>query len=596
MTQSLLRRLGVRDQDLSSLSMCKADKKSLQEWLGGLPSANIGETSKQLYAVSEEMLRLKIAPELRLGLLDALLPAIEDNLNLLSVHYQHKQALLPKKSQQVVDLSHALRMCVANCYTIAAVELANSKSGLLRRPNKSLTCAAIAGAMKLLKDDLLLSYQLYSTAPRTLWLKMHELYAISCELENHSLPIEGKKNDTKIVRNLYVETVLLGSIKANQLRQDDLARVVDLIPEWLDKVSIDDYKDGEIPALFMIDGSSDRGPVYSHLLSEPALAKCSLQLSTGELVQEIRRIVDDSKSGKISIGEQKVRIDLLNHLILAWGKCTKRSFMRIDSEEELDICVGLDSAHTFAAGDNTLETMRAQASSALALEVAFEQFHSYDNLKTNDSPGILPKADITLQENDEGIECIDYSSSLPGQAAEQELAVTTPLSVRVGVNNASPGGYSLSLPDTDNLRIHAGDLLGVKDAATELWSVAAIRWLHRPSRTELTFGVELLSPAYMPSIARNIETGSEPSEYFPVLLLPEVSVTEQSASLLVSDVNIKIGDTMQVLDRDQVRIVRIMEQLAKTRVYAQYSYENFDAANDGGEAAEDLFDALWGNL
>ncbi len=606
MTQSLLRRLGVRDQDLSSLTFCQSDKKSMQEWLGGLPAANIGEYSKQLYAVSEELLRLQVAPEARLEMLGLVRPAVEDTLNLLASHYQHKQALLPKNAQKVVDLRKALRMNLANSYTIAAVELANSKSGLLRRPNKSQTNEAVHGALSLLQQDLLLSYQLYSAAPRTLWLKAHQLYLLACEIESQNLSVDGNKNGVKTIRNLYAEIILLGSIKANQLRQDDFMRVVKLMPSWLDKVRLDPFTDGEIPALFMIDSNADRGPVYSHLLSKPAVAKCELQFSTSELVQDIRQLVDSSEEGSIAIDGQTVRVDLLNHLILAWGKCTKRSFMRIESEEELDICVGLGAAHSFASGESSWEAMLEQASKALARDAEFEQFHDYDSLKSGEIA--LEKSELSSEEDAdrfaatdtdaESMECIDYSVSLPGQVSDnkEKSDDTELISVRVKVNNASPGGYSMTVPDTDNLRIHAGDLLGIKDAATELWSIAAIRWLHRPSRTELTFGVELLSPAYMPSIARTIETASEPGDYFPVLLLPEVSVTEQAASLLVSDVNIGVGDTMQVLDRDEIRIVRVMEQLAKTRVYAQYSYENFDAANDGGEVAEDLFEALWGNL
>lgn len=599
MTQSLLRRLGVRDQDLNSLTMCPPDKKSVEAWLDSLPAANIGECSKQLYAISEELLRLNVAPELRLELMALLRPAVENTLDLLSSHYQHKQALLPKNAQKVVDLTHALRMNLTNSYTIAAVELANSKSGLLRRPNKALTNEAIHGALSLMHKDLLLCYQLYSAAPRTVWLKAHQLYLLACEIESQHLSAEGKKHSEQSVRNMYAQIILLGSIKANQLRQDDLMRVVKLMPEWLNKVRLDDYAEGEIPALFVIDSNADRSPVYSHLLNKAAVAKCKLQFSTSELVQDIRRVVDGASGNSAEINGHSIRVDLLNHLILAWGKCTKRSFMRIESEEELDICVGLGAAHNFAAGDNSIASMLEQAGRAIARDAEFEQFHNYDNLKSG-KPSTI-ESDASLFEardtESESMECIDYSVSLPGQVEATEKSEDASLvSVRVKVNNASPGGYSMTVPDNDNLRIHAGDLLGIKDAATELWSIAAIRWLHRPSRTELTFGVELLSPAYVPSVARPIETAGEPGEYFPVLLLPEVSVTEQAASLLVADANIGLGDTMQVLDRDEVRIVRITEQLAKTRVYAQYSYENFDAANDSGEAAEDLFEALWGNL
>ncbi|MEM8496999.1 MAG: hypothetical protein AAF542_03190 [Pseudomonadota bacterium] len=588
MSQSLLRRLGVRDQTLSQLSMCKADKSSVEEWLGNLPVANIGETIKQLYLITEELLKLQTPADNRLELLSLLAPRVDSNLRSLSKHYQHKQALLPKKSQQVVDLTHALRMCVANNYTLAAFELAHSKTGLLRRPNKSQTAKAVCGAMQFLNDDLLLCYQLYTVTPHTLWYKLHQLYAISCELQ-----IENTRSGEFTPHGLYGKSLLLGSIKANQLRQEDLMPVIDLIPGWIDKINISRYESGQIPALFMLNRETDRGPVYSHLLNKQALGECQLQLSTTDLVQHLRLLVDTADAGLVEESGKKVRIDLLNHLILAWGKCTKRSFMRINSQEKLDICVGLGAAHYFSSGETDIEDMHQLAAAALAREAAFEEFHDYEKLKEPIEEQEWGSETPQISKDEDGVECIDYAGT---PARRKTIDPEEQLTVHVHVNNASPGGYSLTLPDTDKFRIHAGDLIGIKDSATELWSVAAIRWLHRPTRTELTFGVELLSPAFLPSIARSIHTEGDPGEYLPVLMLPEVSVTEQGASLLTSDADIEVGQTMQILDRDQIRMVRITDQITKTRVYGQYSYEIFDAANDGVSDSQDLFDALWGNL
>lgn len=590
MTQSLLNRLGVRDQSLSALSMCKADKHSFSQWLEGLPTANIGETTKQLYALVEELLKLQIPADSRLELLEIVEPPINSNIHSLARHYQHKQAILPKKAQQVVDLTHALRMCLANNFTLAAIELSTAKSGLLRRPNRAQTARAIYGAMQLLKDDLLLCYQLYSAAPRTLWLKLHQLYRVACELDIQTDSI--RKSESKTIHSTYLQCLLQGSIKANQLRQDDLMQVVDLMPTWLDKININRYESGEIPALFMINPDADRGPVYSHILSDTALSECRLQLSTSELVQYIRHLVEQAEHGIAEVNGSKVRIDLLNHLILAWGKCTKRSFMRIESEEELEICVGLGAAHKFAAGETDMDDMTQLAAAALARTAAFEEFHSYEKLSAPLEENGWESSAETTESADDDIECIEYGNPdhLANHHEEEHLIV------RVKVNNASPGGYSFTLPQMDNLRIHAGDLIGVKDAATELWSIATIRWLHRPTREELTFGVELLSPAFVPSVARSVYTEGDPGQYFPVLMLPEVTVMEQSASLLVSNSGMESGQVLQVLDRDEIRMIRLAEQISKTRAYSQYEYENFDAANDGVADSEDLFESLWGNL
>lgn len=590
MTDSLLRSLGVREQDLSSLSMCKSDKASVEQWLGTLPTAHIGETTKQLYNIIQELLRLDTPADNRLEILDILAPWIQNNIRSLASHYQHKPVLLPKKAQQIVDLTHALRMCLANNYTLAAVQLANSKSGLLRRPNKAQTGRAIALGLQVLHNDLLMCYQLYAPCERAMWLKAHQLYLIADELEIAEKPQPALGEEACSIHDLYIQTLLLGSIKANQMRQDDLLQVVKLIPRWVDRASVEKYMAGEIPSLFVIDQNKDRSPVYAHLLSKKALSECTMQFSTSNLVQHLRQLVDQAEDNVVDLEGKKVRADLLNHLILAWGKCTKRSFMRIESNEELDICIGLSAAHAHSRNGQDLQSMINKAGASARRNDSAQPIDESipaANDPWSDRPGVLDSDD--MEEIDMG------ASALPGATVE-EHSEELPKTIRVKVNNASPGGYSMSLPENGQTRLSAGDLIAVKDASSEMWSVAAVRWLHRPAKAELTFGVELLSPAFVPSVSRTLATSLPPSDFAPVLMLPAVSVTGQDASLLAADTELKAGQVMQLLERDEIRMVRVGEQLAKTRVYAQYSYTDLEASNDEYHESNQEFDQLWGNL
>lgn len=597
MTQSHLRRLGIREQTATALSMCEAEHEKVEEWLGTLPSANIGETTKQLYRIIAELQLLQTPADNRLAILDVLAPKIENNISSLARHYQHKRAILPPKAQKVVDLSHALNMCVANNYIISGLELAASLAGkgnLLRRSNKLQATNAIFGALRTLKQDLLLSYRLFSSPPATVWLKIHQLFAVSLDLNIHTQPVWSETGEASTIEDTYAEVLMLGSIKANQLRQDDLVKTAALIPGWVRQVSIDRYQAGEIPALFIVNRNIDRGPVFSHLINAEALTSFQLQFSTTELVQHLRQLVDEAEGLKVLIDGKTIGVDLLNHLILAWGKCTKRSFMRIEAKDELEICVGLGVVHKFAAGDEDLESMVHKAAVALTRQSVFGNVETVAEESANDEgepPAFVPSGEV---------EDIQYEGLDVGATQKSnDKAEDSELIAKVTVNNSSPGGYSLSLPGDHDVRVHAGDMVGVKDVDSEMWSVGAVRWLHRSSATEVTFGVELLSPAFVPSIVRVITEEGALDNYIPVLMLPEISVTGQSPSLLVTEPIVQLGQTLQLLDRDRVKVVNLTDEVAKTRSYMQFAYSDVVAVNDADDvdqSQEEFDEGIWQSL
>lgn len=605
MMQSLITRLGVPAQTLRRLSLCEPNKEDIAIWLESLPQGNLGETCRNLYKILGEVVRLKIDVETRLEILEALRPSVMKAAARLAKHYLHQPVILSEKSQQVVDLSMAMRQNLIHGYLLTAFEL---HSQIKEQPNNSRNIAngkqlkvslasAVFQAMRLISDNFLVQYQLYVAVQENAWLTLHQLFKIASVNKVQTIELPISPIDKSSIENQYTHALLLGCIKANQLRQDDLTTVDKLLPQWTKLVTLEDSRKTNSPALFLANLDADNSPVFAHLLKKDALSKYALAINTSALVENMRKLIETASDNKTQIGNQAVSIDLLKHLILAWGQCSKRSFMRMESNATLEISMGLSATHYFASGESGFEQMVVVAKAAV---------DTPSNL-TLLNPESKADGDLWATHSDSGrwpgdapiIEKIDYQ--LPGFSNESDGSVDEEKlrCVKVKIVNASPGGYSLCWPDTDNGKLQAGDLVCLREEKKSHWSIATIRWIHRPNKTDLQFGIELLSPAYKPTVARATYKDKEPGTFTRALLLPAISVTAQPSSVVLPNMRYRNGQSIQVLNGDKVQSIKLIDKLAQTGAYAQYTYSVIEAANDqdmDSDQSDNQFNALWSSL
>jgi hypothetical protein len=372
-----------------------------------------------------------------------------------------------------------------------------------------------------------------------------------------------------------------------------------LIPAWTELVALEDARSTRSPALFLTNLDSDHSPVFAHLLKKEALAKYALAINTSNLVEQLRKLTESAGDNKVQIAKHSVSLDVLKHLILAWGQCSKRSFMRMASDASLEISVGLSAAHHFASGEVEFDDMVRNAKRLVESPkpltlINSEEKSGGDVWATHADTGPWP-GDAPVIEN------IEYQ--LPGFAGESEQGVDESQlrCFKVNVLNASPGGYSLRWPKSASDKLQAGDLVCLREEDSAHWSIATIRWMHRPNKTDLQFGIELLSPAYKPTVARPTYRNKEPGSFMRALLLPAVSVTAQPTSVLVPNMRYRSGQTLQILEGDQIQSIKLIDKLAQTGAYAQYTYSVVEAANDqtmdeSVDEADKQFDSLWSSL
>ncbi len=119
-------------QTLERHSLFELNKDSASRWLRTLPTANLGETTRQLYMALVEFNKVKCNPQDRLLILEQRRCHVHVSNRGLETHFLNQPVSLPEKSRKVAQLADTLNKQMAIGYT----HTANQFLGLhrLRRP------------------------------------------------------------------------------------------------------------------------------------------------------------------------------------------------------------------------------------------------------------------------------------------------------------------------------------------------------------------------------------------------------------------------------------------------------------------------------
>ncbi|OEY65256.1 GTPase [Marinobacter sp. X15-166B] len=596
--------LTVPEQRTASLSYCDTSPKAFKGWVQSLPIANIGEASRQLYHAVIELNQLIIAPQLRLQFLDLLRPKIHFVCSELSRHYFGHSVSLPEKPRKIANLSQALQLHLANGYKLCVLGFID-KGGLHR--NRKALATSCHRAISELGATIVRSYQLYCPSPAHSWLECHRLYRFAqgnrlahYAVEDTALPARKASQ----VGECYKRVALLGCVRPNQLRQDELALVYDLLDSWSQHLQCEG--DVRTSSLFVIDTERDGPPIYRSLVAAQQLGANHFSLDTQQLADKIasrapakgRRTRQDEDLA-IPSGVSDV---LLAHLSQALGPLAERNFNRTDSQGTLEICVGLTAVHYFIADERT-----------------FSQFVA-GNEEQDDEENIFitasrHNADVWAGAHDtDQREDRLYSANTPitfrnrhGGALASPGDKHTPKAYRASLSNSSPGGYGLAWEGNTPAALQAGEVVGVRESSTHPWSVAVVRWLRQIRGQGTQVGIELLAPSAAPAAVRLIQITGNGSEYLRGLLLPVTTAGSQQATLITPRLPFQAGSRISLMHDEREDDGQLTRKVLATGSISQFeltlqsaSHRMEPAPRSPAQAVnspnEDEFDSLWPSL
>lgn len=150
-----------------------------------------------------------------------------------------------------------------------------------------LVCEAVHRAIRFCGLKLLQTFQLYRPVELQGWLDLHQLYALAERQRLAELPVTDRLVGDGTISAAYLQALLLGCCKPNQLRQADLAAIYRGLREWSTLLKVS--RDTDDKSLFLVNLDSDHPPLYSPLYREPPGPR-TRYIDTEPLVEHLHQL------------------------------------------------------------------------------------------------------------------------------------------------------------------------------------------------------------------------------------------------------------------------------------------------------------------
>ena len=565
------------------LSFCEATPRDLKRWIADLPKANIGETARQLYQALGELNQLLTPSDNRLNLLELLRPEVYFVCLHLERHFLHQAIMLDERSRKISNLCQALQSHLAIGYKQIVLRIAPK----YRKDRAALLSMALQRAAHALKGQLLRATQLYSSPPEHVWFELHQLYrsAAELQLQHRAVHDDLASLTTELsLEQTYIAALLLGSARCNQLRQNQIARLADVLEPWSARLKL--HPASPDAGLLAISAELDAGPRYRSMFRSEQ-QRGLLGFDPQPLVNAIEaHLLHQDTSAPLPV-PAGLSFDTLQHLHASWGQAAERSFQRTVGQGHLTVCVGMSALHFYLGGERSFSELlklpgarSANFSSTVAKSEKDSWSQAFDAAPQSNAEQFLPYEEIQydhLVEDDSGT---DSTPHYPTHA--------------LPVINHSPGGYCLAWPEEVPAELQAGEMLGIHDSVSLGWSIAVIRWIRQVRGGGTQMGIELVAPHAQPCGLQLVRSRDDHSQYLRGLLLPEISAIDLPATLLAPRLPFQEGSKVMINTQGEEHRAGLDRRVASTHSFNQFAYRSLEAAKNGG--SEEDFDSLWKSL
>lgn len=227
-------------------------------------------------------------------------------------------------------------------------------------------CIAVHRSLAALVDRQTLYYEHYLPIPEKEWLRTHRLFYISIERKIGSFTTPDRvyfAGKTLSITNLYCMALLMGCGRMNNLTPREILRVNKSLQDWSPLVGVSRKPMSDSDNQLVVDITSSSAPNFKRLFT-PEGNSISCYLQVDKLIErlditianEIKRENDpaNKKSAPVfGLEIQTLDSNSLKYLKSAWSEYIYRE-ARIETNEEVQACIGLDSAFFYLCGGQTL--------------------------------------------------------------------------------------------------------------------------------------------------------------------------------------------------------------------------------------------------
>jgi len=604
-------KLKIPKQDLQQFSLFELDEGAARDWAQSLPVANTQSVVQQLRHALSDLNHVEMSPENRYLIIESLRPSLLVALSNLQRRYLNQPLVMPEEPRQMAEIAGSLCDLAATAYSIVAIHAIQQRDSIRNTNPARLAAEAIHRALLFSGHKLLLTFQLHRPVELHGWLTLHQLYALAEAQGLQKLPINEPLGGARTIAGNYVQALLLGCCKPNQLRQSDLAAVYRGLQDWAELVQLRQPPDAE--GIFLVNIDSDQPPLYSSLYNEPQNPQCRY-VDTRALIRHLEDLLQAEGGKDITFGKDlRLTGNTVEHIIKALGSMSLRNFKRVSSPHPLWISIGLSAAHYHLAGERVFERLLYgdQYLPPAASRVATNPFLQHQE-RGDLWQQANPEEDFSPQEHYNQTEAAvdlehridldkETQKELLGEDAEQLSPEERYPIFKVQLANGSPGGYCLEWSAGLPGDTRSGDLVSLKEEQSRGWVLAVIRWISQLENARTLVGLELLSPQAKPYGALIHRKTGEKSAPMRVLLLPEVKLVGQPHTLITPRAGFSERQKITLVREGEEYFIQLLRQITATASFAQFDFRYIKQMGEvlGEDRSGHLtspYDSLWSKI
>src|SRR3569832_1065939 len=222
---------------------------AVDEWVAGLPLANLGETCRLLFASLREINAGELAAAQRYKTLEALRETLHYLGNALRQRFLGTAFPLPVKTRKIANLLREMQLEMAKGYQAAAHQILLQNS--LRQDYDTLT-ASLQRSLYYFGQSFLAGYQIYSDPEPSHWREVYGLYA---EAERRGLPLGAIRdkfkhgNPATTISKTFKQILLLPLADPLRLTQTEMTAAYHLLETAAEQCQLRLAADGGTPRL-----------------------------------------------------------------------------------------------------------------------------------------------------------------------------------------------------------------------------------------------------------------------------------------------------------------------------------------------------------
>ena len=561
---------------------------SVKRWIDSLPMANIGETTRLLFAAITELNQLDIPPQQRFKALELLQKPVRFVTDSMKKHFVGQPLPMVESNLKIAHLSREMSHAMATGYKVLVME---QIAGIGRKDKKLLT-TAIHRAIKQLSMVLIKAYQVYEPYPDCVWLELHSLYRYAENNHLHHSKVvddEYAPRTPSTVTDTYKQILLLALACPYRMRHGEAEAVYNALEQWAplsDLRSMDDAQE----ALFATNLDADQPPSYLVLREASENRHTCRVLKTRRLAEKVRQTLSGKNARDGRTSQEKLREATLRHLMLAWGVMPKRRFSRVKDPANVIVSMGLSSIHYFVSGEVAFNdaSIGTECYNDLGATAGprLQETARFQARQTHEESGKLPDV-WEMDYRIEGEPDPSNTELVVARAAAGIQLDTSHCTQNWKMVNVSAGGYCMLWDNPETTRAQVGELLGIReesDPDTFHWRLGVIRWLKYEEKRGLELGVQMLSPGAVAIAARTEKTAhgtthnrkhaGSAEDFTRGLLLPEIATIQQRATLLLPSPPFNVGDTAIANCYGKDVRVKLNKLVENTGSFAQFQFES----------------------